>query len=726
MEAFVGVLGSGQLSRSRLSFSGRRVRVLRCRSVTKAQAAEAPETEGLSEGVSEDVSEVDFAQQDVATVFPLSAVVGQDAVKTALLLAAVNPELGGVCISGRRGTAKSVMARAIHALLPPIEVVKGSFYNGEPSEGDDSAETIVVRPPFVQIPLNTTEDRLIGTVNVEKSVTTGKTEFQPGLLAAAHRGVLYIDEINLLDQGIVNLLLSVISEGVVRVEREGMSYTHPCRPLIIATFNPEEGDVRAHFLDRIAVVLSADSNPLSLEERIDAVESSIKYRENPKDFVSDVFSETDQMATNIILAREYLKDVELDKSQVEYLVSEAVRADTQGHRCDLYACQVARAAAALEGRDYVTKEDLKTAVQLVILPRSRAFNNQDMMEQEAPPPPPPPPPQDQMEDDETEQEPDEEDEKEEDQEQTPEIPEEFIFDPEGVILDPEVLNFAQGQRGGKSGTRGVIFSTDRGRYVKAMLPKKGEITKLAVDATLRASAPYQKARRERHADTEDAEKGVYVEEADLRIKRLARKAGSLILFLVDASGSMALNRMNSAKGAAIKLLTEAYQTRDKISLITFQGDRAEVILPPTKSITMAKKRLETMPCGGGSPMAHALTMATRVGLNAQKTGDVGKVIMVVISDGRANVPLHTSEGEEVEEKLTKAEMKEEVLNLSKSIGALGGFNLLCIDTENKFVSTGLARELAEYAQGSYHYLPKATDQSVAEVAGGAISAMRST
>mmetsp|Transcript_4730 Transcript_4730/g.20320 ORF Transcript_4730/g.20320 Transcript_4730/m.20320 type:complete len:433 (+) Transcript_4730:1483-2781(+) len=432
------------------------------------------------------------------------------------------------------------------------------------------------------------------------------------------------------------------------------------------------------------------------------------------------------MATNIILAREYLKDVQLDKSQVEYLVSEAVRADTQGHRCDLYACQVARAAAALEGRDYVTKEDLKTAVQLVILPRSRAFNNQDMMEQEAPPPPPPPPPQDQMEDDETEQEPDEEEEKEEDQEQTPEIPEEFIFDPEGVILDPEVLNFAQGQRGGKSGTRGVIFSTDRGRYVKAMLPKNGEITKLAVDATLRASAPYQKARRERNADTEDAEKGVYVEEADLRIKRLARKAGSLILFLVDASGSMALNRMNSAKGAAIRLLTEAYQTRDKISLITFQGDRAEVILPPTKSITMAKKRLETMPCGGGSPMAHALTMATRVGLNAQKTGDVGKVILVVISDGRANVALHTSEGEEVEEKLTKAEMKEEVLNLSKSIGALGGFNLLCIDTENKFVSTGLAKELAECAQGSYHYLPKATDQSVAEVAGGAISAMRST
>mmetsp|Transcript_4730 Transcript_4730/g.20321 ORF Transcript_4730/g.20321 Transcript_4730/m.20321 type:complete len:254 (+) Transcript_4730:299-1060(+) len=156
MEAFVGV-GHSKLLRSRLSFSGRRVRVLRCRSVTKAQAAEAPETEGVSEGVSEDVSEdvseVDFAQQDVATVFPLAAVVGQDAVKTALLLAAVNPELGGVCISGRRGTAKSVMARAIHALLPPIEVVKGSFYNGEPREGDDSVETVVVRPPFVQVGL---------------------------------------------------------------------------------------------------------------------------------------------------------------------------------------------------------------------------------------------------------------------------------------------------------------------------------------------------------------------------------------------------------------------------------------------------------------------------------------------------------------------------------------------------------------------------------------------
>jgi magnesium chelatase subunit D len=190
---------------------------------------------------------------------------------------------------------------------------------------------------------------------------------------------------------------------------------------------------------------------------------------------------------------------------------------------------------------------------------------------------------------------------------------------------------------------------------------------------------------------------------------------------------MALNRMNAAKGAAIKLLAEAYQTRDKIALIPFQGDRAEVLLPPTKSISMARNRLETMPCGGGSPLAHGLMQCVRTGVNAQKSGDIGKVILVLISDGRANVPLHISEGEarrEGDDKMGKTELKDEVLNISRRIGALAGFSLLCIDTENKFVSTGVAREIAEAAGGSYHQLPKATEAAVAGVAGAAISAIR--
>mmetsp|Transcript_11466 Transcript_11466/g.36315 ORF Transcript_11466/g.36315 Transcript_11466/m.36315 type:complete len:220 (+) Transcript_11466:2-661(+) len=214
-----------------------------------------------------------------------------------------------------------------------------------------------------------------------------------------------------------------------------------------------------------------------------------------------------------------------------------------------------------------------------------------------------------------------------------------------------------------------------------------------------------------------------IEGSDVRAKKMARKAGSLVMFVVDASGSMALNRMNAAKGAAIGLLSEAYQSRDKIALITFQGDFAQVVLPPTRSIAMAKNRLERMPCGGGSPLAHALNMAAQTGLTCQKSGDVGEVLVVCISDGRANVPLATSVGEELEEPMDKTALKDEVINTAKMLGTLPGFKLLMLDSENKFVSTGLAKEIAAAAQGKYHYIPKPSQ--VGQVASQAIQDLKS-
>ena len=509
-----------------------------------------------------------------------------------------------------------------------------------------------------------------------------------------------------------------------------------------------------------------DGTSMTVPERVQVVQQVEAFVDKTlsHEQVARLEAEESDLRRTIIEAQKLLPNVELTREQRLYLCEEATRADCQGQRAEIYAAEIAKTSAALDKRLYVNAGDLQRAVLFAIIPRARVLlgGKVDMEEEdqsmEAPPPPPsiedqqpqpqinePPPPDlgpennasedvenENKDMEETEPDESEEEDSQEDQDEEEElfVPDHFLFGVDAVPLDPELLDYQQWtRRKSKAGKHSKIFNLKRGRFIKALIPKDWKAGKIAVGATLRAAAPYQKFRRLRSPDS----KKVHIRNTDFRIQRLARKSGSLILFVVDSSGSMALNRMGAAKGAAMSLLQEAYKNRDKICLISFHDQQAEILVPPTKSMALARNRLEIMPCGGTTPLAHALVTAIRTGLNAVKVKqDVSKVVLVLLADGRPNVPLCVSEGEAFDAALmdpdfgqaqnnqqpSRTYLKEEVLAIAKQLGAIDEFNLLCIDTEDQYVGTGVAKEFTRVAGGSYFHLTPstATATAVAQIA----------
>jgi magnesium chelatase subunit D len=455
--------------------------------------------------------------------FPFGLMVGMDEIKQAMILAATNPRIGGIILSGRRGSGKSVVARAVRRLLlPSIVRIRNSPYNIDPTgnEGIDSIlrkeliekgitvqdlEKETIPTPFVEVPLNVMEDSLLGSIDLERSLETGQTIFSPGLLARAHRGVLYVDEINLLDEETVNFLLTVLADGYVRIEREGLSVTYPCRPRVfLATYNPIEGEIREHLLDRIG--LSLVTNDLTLEQRVEATESVLGYMGDPQfqetsmEKFESIEKEEQEIRKTIENARQLLGKVQMSESQILYICQEATRAGCEGQRAEIFATEVARTSAALAGRTKVNAKDLQLGVLLAIGPRATILpqdyldetTSEGQAQQQQPSSPSPlqplpdvPPPQEEATSEEEHQPEEENEEDEEEELEEIEIPLEFMFGVTETPIDPKLMYFNRWTRKGKGRKGSRRFNLERGRFIKAIFPKtrKG---KLAVAATLRA------------------------------------------------------------------------------------------------------------------------------------------------------------------------------------------------------------------------------------------------
>jgi magnesium chelatase subunit D len=647
------------------------------------------------------------------TPYPFSAVVGLDDLRLALLLTAVSPAVGGVLVRGEKGTAKSTVVRALATLLPEVDVVRGCRFACDPAAPDpqcpdgphEAGAPHGHRPAtLVELPVGATEDRVVGTLDIQRALSDGVKAYEPGLLAAAHRGALYVDEVNLLPDHLVDLLLDAAAMGRAHVERDGVSVKHAARFLLVGTMNPEEGEPRPQLVDRFGLVVTVAA-PRDAGQRAEVVRRRLAYEAGSEAFAARFAAEEEALAARILTARRAVPSVVLPDAELDRIARVCLAYGVDGMRADIVVARCAVALAAWHGRDRVTADDVRDAARLALPHRRRkdpldppgtdeqrleeALDQAAAEDPDDDPPPPPPPPGGGPRDDGPGNGPTDsggpggsgdapasgDTPRNDDAPQAADTPAtddapraadtptskdapDKGAAPPGPAYRPRALRIAARGEGGHAGRRSPAFAR-RGRVVGSRVPRGKLRGAPHLPATLRAAI-------HRGADG-------LVLPSDLREAVHVGREANLVLFVVDASGSMAARkRMTVVKTAVLSLLRDAYQRRDRIGMITFRGSSAEQVLPPTSSHEVGVLRLAALRTGGRTPLAAGLRTAASTIATERRRDPRRRPLLIVVTDGRA-----TSGPDPV----TLAP-------------ALAGVATVVVDCESGPVRLGLARRLA--------------------------------
>ena len=603
-------------------------------------------------------------------VFPFTAIVGQESMKLALILNAIVPTIGGVLIRGEKGTGKSTAVRALARLLPEHLVVEGCHFGCDPEDTDALCAECRARlaaagilPSYkrrmrvVELPINSSEDRVVGTIDIEAALRAGAKRFEPGVLAEANRNILYVDEVNLLDDHLVDVLLDAAAMGINVVEREGVSFSHPSRFILVGTMNPEEGELRPQLLDRFGLCVDIEGirDP---DQRVLISERDAAFKKGEHEFATEFAAADHNLSRALAEAIVAVKKVRITTGQARLISSICVEAEVLGHRADVVIDHAARALAAYRRHASPSRDDIYDAATLALAHRARQPVRRDQEETTSP---------EQGDEQEGSKEP--ESDAGEPQASESDSASDATAEQTSSAADSGQQSSGSDQgmtTGGSSGSESAPEATDmfnlkridlprqrrirkqggkrsasqtadrRGRYVRAQ--PRAKVNDLAIDATVRAAAPMQVDRGRLPGER------LKIERDDLRQKVRERKIGNLIVFVVDASASMdAEQRMAATKGAILSLLQDAYVRRDRVAVVIFKNRTAEVVLRPTSSVSLARRRLEKLSVGGTTPLTHGLMAGYKVVKTELLRDPTIRPLLVLISDGRGNISMFKEE-----------------------------------------------------------------------------------